>query len=138
MAKINYLERYWDFLIANVRSCAILPSQIENPDENIMLPYDYIVPGGIFDSMFYWDSFFIMVGLRHSPQRRYLLKHIVDNCLYMVERFGRVLNSNKKKWSSRSQLPFLTSMIQLVHDNYPDDSWLNYAMNIPYRSRRRP
>jgi len=124
---VYYLNGYWALLVRNSRACPKQVGKNEDGEQTIFLPYDYIVPGGIFDTMFYWDSFFTIVGLRRSPRYHYLVKHMVDNCLYMVRVFGRVLNSNKKKWSSRSQLPYLTSMINTVYEIYPDDAWLNFA-----------
>lgn len=131
-AIVDYLNKYWVLLIRNAR---MSPKRIEEIDEdqNIFLPYDYVTPGGLFDTMFYWDSFFIIVGLRRNPKYHYLVKHIVDNCLYMVAKSGRVLNCNKKRWASRSQLPYLTSMINIVYDIYSDDTWLDYAYTIALR-----
>ncbi len=123
----RYIRQYWPLLVNQSRSSGKSIEALENED-NIFLPYDYIVPGGRFDTMFYWDSFFTIVGLRHCPEYHALMKGMVDNCLYMIDRYGRVLNSNKKKWSSRSQLPFLTSMIYLVYDIYKDETWLKNAM----------
>ncbi|MBN2000440.1 hypothetical protein JW935_23015 [candidate division KSB1 bacterium] len=126
--KINdYIRNYWPLLVNYTKSNSKPISELKD-DENIFLPYSYVVPGGIFDTMFYWDSFFTIVGVRHYPEFHYLLKGIVDNCLYMIDKYGRVLNSNKKKWASRSQLPFLTSMINIVFELFPDETWLKNAM----------
>ena len=93
-------DAMWPLLVRNSRGSSADIAEMRDPDENIYLPCDYIVPGGLFDTMFYWDSFFIMVGVRHSSRYRHLLRPIVDNCVYMIETYGRVLNSNKKQWSS--------------------------------------
>lgn len=120
-------DAMWPLLVRNSRGSSADIAEMRDPDENIYLPCDYIVPGGLFDTMFYWDSFFIMVGVRHSSRYRHLLRPIVDNCVYMIETYGRVLNSNKKQWSSRSQLPFLTSMIEIARSLDPPDDWIDRA-----------
>lgn len=127
---LKYLDKYWIHLIKNSTNSSKRIEEIEDEKENIFLPYDYVVPGGVFDMMFYWDSFFIIVGLQHNPEFHYLIKNITDNCLYMVDNFGRVLNCNKKECATRSQLPYLTSMINIVYDIYSDDKWLDSAYKL--------
>jgi len=127
---VKYLDKYWIHLIKNSKNSPKRIEEIKDEKESIFLPYDYIVPGGVFDMMFYWDSFFIIVGLQHNPKFDYLIKNITDNCLYMVDNFGRVLNCNKKECATRSQLPYLTSMINIVYDIYSDDKWLDSAYKL--------
>ena len=84
----------------------------------LYLPKPYVVPGGRFNEMYGWDSYFILLGLE-ANHRAALAKDIVDNFLFEVEHYGAVLNANRTYYLTRSQPPFLTSMIRAVYEN-PD------------------
>src|SRR5579859_4533839 len=70
----------------------------------LYLPYPYVVPGGFFNEMYGWDSYFILLGLV-ADHRLELAKDMVDNALYEVEHYGAVLNANRTYYLSRSQPP---------------------------------
>ena len=105
---------------------ATLPRRIEKlgdvrPEELpaaglLYLPYPYVVPGGRFNEMYGWDSYFIVLGLEADHQEA-LAKDMVDNFLFEIENYGAVLNANRTYYLSRSQPPFLTSMIRAVYEN---------------------
>ena len=82
----------------------------------LYLPNPYVVPGGRFNEMYGWDSFFILLGLE-ADHREALAKGMVDNFLFEIEHFGAVLNANRTYYLTRSQPPFLTSMIRAVYEN---------------------
>jgi alpha,alpha-trehalase len=82
----------------------------------LYLPNSYIVPGGRFNEMYGWDSYFILLGLE-ADHREALAKGIVENFLFEVEHYGSVLNANRTYYLTRSQPPFLTSMIRAVYEN---------------------
>ncbi len=82
----------------------------------LYLPNAYVVPGGRFNEMYGWDSYFILLGLEADHQEA-LAKGIVDNFLFEVEHYGAVLNANRTYYLTRSQPPFLTSMIRAVYEN---------------------
>jgi alpha,alpha-trehalase len=87
------------------------------PDEGLLyLPQPYVVPGGRFNEMYGWDSFFILLGLE-ADHREALAKGMVDNFLFEIENYGGVLNANRTYYLTRSQPPFLTSMIRAVYEN---------------------
>jgi len=105
---------------------ASLPRRIEKlgdvrPEELpaaglLYLPDPYVVPGGRFNEMYGWDSFFILIGLE-ADHREALAKGMVDNFLFEIEHYGAVLNANRTYYLTRSQPPFLTSMIRAVYEN---------------------
>ncbi len=66
--------------------------------------------------MYGWDSFFILLGLE-ADHHEALAKGIVDNFLFEVENYGSVLNANRTYYLTRSQPPFLTSMIRAVYED---------------------
>lgn len=82
----------------------------------LYLPNPYVVPGGRFNEMYGWDSYFILLGLE-ADHHEALAKGIVDNFLFEVEHYGAVLNANRTYYLTRSQPPFLTSMIRAVYEN---------------------
>jgi len=82
----------------------------------LYLPNSYVVPGGRFNEMYGWDSYFIVLGLE-ADHREALAKGMVDNFLFEIEHYGAVLNANRTYYLTRSQPPFLTSMIRAVYEN---------------------
>jgi alpha,alpha-trehalase len=84
----------------------------------LYLPNPYVVPGGRFNEMYGWDSYFIVLGLE-ADHREALAKGMVDNFLFEIEHYGAVLNANRTYYLTRSQPPFLTSMIRAVYED-PD------------------
>ena len=93
----------------------LMPQQL--PAEGLLyLPNPYVVPGGRFNEMYGWDSYFILLGLE-AEHKEALAKGIVDNFLFEAEHYGGVLNANRTYYLTRSQPPFLTSMIRAVYEN---------------------
>jgi alpha,alpha-trehalase len=89
----------------------------ELPDAGLLyLPEPYVVPGGRFNEMYGWDSFFILLGLE-ADRREALAKGMVDNFLFEIENYGGVLNANRTYYLTRSQPPFLTSMMRAVYED---------------------
>ena len=79
----------------------------------IPLPYPYIVPGGRFGEIYYWDSYFTMLGLEVSG-RIDMIENMVKNFSYLIDRFGYIPNGNRKYFIGRSQPPFFSHMVQLL------------------------
>jgi len=115
------------------------PDDITTPGL-LYLPNPYVVPGGRFNEMYGWDSYFILLGLE-TDHREALAKGIVDNFIFEVEHYGSVLNANRTYYLTRSQPPFLTSMIRAVYENpasFPANpagrkqatEWLGHAFTI--------
>jgi len=79
----------------------------------IPLPYPYIVPGGRFGEIYYWDSYFTMLGLKVSG-RYDMIENMVNNFSALIDRFGYIPNGNRKYFIGRSQPPFFSHMVQLL------------------------
>ncbi|HUL05792.1 MAG TPA: alpha,alpha-trehalase TreF [Candidatus Acidoferrum sp.] len=77
------------------------------------LPRPYVVPGGRFDEIYYWDSYFTMLGLEESG-RNDLALSMVENFASLIDRYGHVPNGNRTYYLSRSQPPFFSSMVELI------------------------
>jgi alpha,alpha-trehalase len=89
----------------------------EIPDEGLLyLPNDYVVPGGRFNEMYGWDSYFIILGLVED-KRADLARGMVENFFFEIENYGAILNANRTYFFTRSQPPFLTSMIREVYEH---------------------
>src|SRR5512145_3128410 len=93
----------------------------------LYLPRPYVVPGGRFNEMYGWDSYFIQVGLLRDNELR-LARDMVDNFIYEIEHYGTILNANRTYFLTRSQPPFLTRMILGVYGRTPDRAWLESTL----------
>lgn len=80
----------------------------------------FAVPGGRFNEMYGWDSYFCALGLLQQPDPTgyylYIAKSMVDNMVYEIEHYGKILNANRSYYLTRSQPPFLTAMARKVLD----------------------
>src|SRR5947207_7048407 len=76
----------------------------------IPLPRPYVVPGGRFREVYYWDSYFTMLGLVESG-RTDLVKNMLDNFAHLIRTVGHIPNGNRTYYLSRSQPPFFAAMV---------------------------
>jgi alpha,alpha-trehalase len=102
----EHLEKQWNTLVrkADVKQAhsSLLP-----------LPKPYIVPGGRFREIYYWDSYFTMLGLAVS-NRYDLIESMLDNFAYLVNTYGHIPNGNRNYYLSRSQPPYFALMVELL------------------------
>ncbi|MGA8597523.1 MAG: trehalase family glycosidase [Bryobacteraceae bacterium] len=89
----------------------------------LYLPHPYVVPGGRFNEMYGWDSYFTLLGLVRDGELQ-LAKDMTENFLYEIEHYGMILNANRTYYLTRSQPPFLTQMILEVYRRSGDLKWL--------------
>ncbi|KAG0088756.1 alpha,alpha-trehalase nth1 [Podila epicladia] len=93
----------------------------------------FVVPGGRFNEMYGWDSYFESLGLLVDG-RLELAKGMVDNFVYEIQHYGKILNANRSYYLTRTQPPFLTDMILKVYDRLPfsleleNKQWLQVAL----------
>ncbi len=111
------------------------------PSGLLYLEKPYVVPGGQFNEMYGWDSYFIIRGLLRD-HRQVLAKGMVDNFFFEIEHYGGVLNANRTYYLTRSQPPFLSSMILAVYDaekaaGQPDLLWLDKAYQFAVQDYRQ-
>ena len=98
------------------------------PEQGLLyLPHPYVVPGGRFNEMYGWDSFFIQVGLLRDGET-VAAKNLADNFLYEIRHYGKILNANRTYYLTRSQPPFLTQMLLGVYQKTQDRKWLAAAI----------
>jgi alpha,alpha-trehalase len=105
------------------------------PHGLLYLPDKYVVPGGRFNEMYGWDSYFIIRGLLRAGHVE-LARGMVNNFFFEIEHYGAMLNANRTYYLTRSQPPFLSSMFidvyqaaqqSKMHDGDADKAWLERA-----------
>jgi alpha,alpha-trehalase len=89
------------------------PADVPDPRSSLIpLPEPYVVPGGRFREVYYWDSYFTMLGLVESG-RLDLVQDMLDNFAHLVTTVGHVPNGNRTYYLGRSQPPYLAAMVAL-------------------------
>jgi alpha,alpha-trehalase len=95
----------------------------------IALPRPYVVPGGRFREIYYWDSYFTMLGLERSG-RSDLVDAMLENFAHLIDRFGHIPNGNRSYYLSRSQPPFFSHMVELVAERSGPRVYVQYAAQL--------
>ncbi|AKJ96699.1 periplasmic trehalase [Pseudomonas sp. Cab53] len=93
------------------------------------LPQPYVVPGGRFREMYYWDSYFTMLGLEHSGDKDQV-RQMTDNFAYMIDTYGHIPNGNRTYYLSRSQPPFFAYMVELQARIEGDQAYARYLPQL--------
>jgi len=79
----------------------------------IPLPKDYVVPGGRFREVYYWDSYFTLLGLEAAGEDK-LVRAMVENFAYLIDEVGHIPNGNRTYYLTRSQPPFFSLMVEVL------------------------
>ena len=116
----EHIEGLWSYL-----------TRSPEPDQGSLmaLPYPYIVPGGRFGEIYYWDSYFTMLGLAVSG-RVDMIRHMVNNFAHLIREVGFIPNGNRTYYLSRSQPPFFSLMVELLMKVAGEDLLLQYAREL--------
>jgi alpha,alpha-trehalase len=93
------------------------------------LPRPYVVPGGRFRELYYWDSYFTMLGLAESG-RQDLLEDMVQNFAYLVDAYGHAPNGARSYYLTRSQPPFFFAMVGLLSPADPAAAFARYLKQL--------
>ncbi len=100
------------------------------PDGSLLpLPKPYVVPGGRFREVYYWDSYFTLLGLA-SSNRWQQVRDMVDNFAWQIDTHGHVPNGNRTYYLSRSQPPFFSLMVDLLATHEGDDAYRRYLPQL--------
>src|SRR3989344_353325 len=124
---LTYIDSYWNKIIQK-------PTRKKINHHIITIPYKFITPNDKkFNYIFYWDTFFLFKGLL-GTKRDGVMKNMVNNFTYLYNEYGIIPNFNSFTSTSRSQPPFLTSMILDVYNNalYKQNS-LNFVNKSIYK-----
>ena len=118
----RHIDLLWDQL---TRSTSTAP-----PYSSLLpLPEPYVVPGGRFRELYYWDSYFTMLGLAESG-RHDLVEHMVRDFAYLIDTYGHVPNGTRSYYLSRSQPPFFYAMVGLLSAEDPAASYARYLPQL--------
>ncbi len=117
---VEHINSLWDKL-----------THVPKPSKNslISLPDKYIIPGGRFREVYYWDSFFTMLGLQISGKVE-IIKSMVDNFAWLIDNIGHIPNGNRTYYLGRSQPPFFASMVKLLAEIEGRQTLINYLPQL--------
>jgi alpha,alpha-trehalase len=93
-----------------------MEERIKDPvtGEKELVGLPFIVPGGRFNELFYWDSYFSALGLLDTGYAE-VVESIVRNFIFEIQHYGLIPNANRSYLLLRSQPPFLTSLALKVY-----------------------
>lgn len=119
---MNHIQKLWSVLShapdVPVSGSSLLP-----------LPNPYIMPGGRFREIYYWDSYFTMLGLQESGMYS-MIENMINNFAFMVQQYGHIPNGNRSYFLSRSQPPFFSLMLDLLAAQYGNRVYAQYQMTL--------
>ena len=118
----TYIARLWDVLTHQ-------SDETSGHSSLIPLPYPYVVPGGRFRELYYWDSYFTMLGLE-ADGRHDLALDMLKDFAFEIDCFGHVPNANRTYYLSRSQPPFLSLIVDLIAKRDGDGSYVTYLPEL--------
>ena len=118
----SYISATWDILKRQ-------PDDVSPYSSLLPLPYPYVVPGGRFTEIYYWDSYFSMLGLEQDG-RDELAHDMIRNMASLIDRYGHVPNGNRTYYLSRSEPPFFACMIDLIAAHDGQQAYLTYLPEL--------
>jgi alpha,alpha-trehalase len=122
LSLVAHIDRLWDQL---TRSTVSVP-----PYSSLLpLPAPYVIPGGRFREIYYWDSYFTMLGLEESG-RHDLVADMVRDFAYLIDSYGHVPNGTRTYYLSRSQPPFFFEMLGLLSKDASGDALAQYLPQL--------
>jgi len=102
---------------------------VANNGSLIPLPHPYIVPGGRFGEIYYWDSYFTMLGLQAAGKDD-MVQNMIDNFAHIIDEIGFIPNGNRTYFLTRSQPPFFAKMVSLLAEKGGDEVYLKYLPQL--------
>lgn len=100
-----HIRKLWSQLVRQ-------PAPVVPGESRIALPGSYVVPGGRFREIYYWDSYFTMLGLAADGEHA-LVESMLGDFTSLIERFGHIPNGTRTYYVSRSQPPFFALMLDI-------------------------
>ncbi len=116
---VNHIKNLW----------SVLKRPADKPEpgsSRLPLPYPYIVPGGRFQEIYYWDSYFTMLGLEESGEWK-TLENMVKNFAHLINTYGHIPNGSRTYYLSRSQPPFFALMVDLLAAHKGASTYTEYT-----------
>ena len=134
----EHIKNLWPILLRKADTKSLV--KICNLDQNssgfviqnsslIPLPHSYIVPGGRFGEVYYWDSYFTMLGLA-IHQKWEIIENMIDNFAHLINTIGHIPNGNRTYYKTRSQPPFFALMVSILEEKKGESVWDKYKDTI--------
>ena len=117
----NHIEALWPILTRETRNVPPYSSLLP-------LPKPFVVPGGRFTELYYWDSYFTMLGF--GPRERALRNGMIADFAYMIRTYGHIPNGNRTYYLSRSQPPFFFKMIALTDPGHAPQAYARFLPEL--------
>jgi alpha,alpha-trehalase len=115
----DHIDKLWPLLTrSSEANCSMLP-----------VPKSYVVPGGRFRGLYYWDSYFTMLGLQCAGEYE-LIRDMVENFAHLIDTYGHIPNANRSYYLTRSQPPFFSLMIRLLVEIDGPDVFIKYLPHL--------
>ena len=118
----THIDLLWDQLTRRT-------PEVPRYSSALPLPKPYVVPGGRFREIYYWDSYFTMLGLAESG-RQDLLADMVRDFAYLIDTYGHIPNGARTYYLSRSQPPFFFAMVGLLSKDDPAGAYARYLPQL--------
>jgi len=119
---VAHIDALWDTLTRHT-------TEVAANDSLLPLPQPYVVPGGRFREIYYWDSYFTMLGLEQSG-RQDLVRAMIDDFAFFIDTYGHIPNGARTYYLSRSQPPFFFAMVGLLSPQDPADAYARYLPQL--------
>ncbi|HEX2934997.1 MAG TPA: trehalase family glycosidase [Bacteroidales bacterium] len=114
---------------------ALLVQSDKQPENSslIPLPNDFVIPGGRFREIYYWDTYFTLLGYK-ALKRNDVVYTVTENMAYLIHKFGFMPNGNRSYYLSRSQPPFFSLIVEMNAQVAGDSMYLHFlpAMEKEY------
>ena len=118
----THIKSLWQVLKRN-------PDKALEGSSLLPLPNAYIVPGGRFREIYYWDSYFTMLGLQESNEYE-MIENMINNFAFLIDTYGHIPNGNRSYYLSRSQPPFFSLMVNLLAEKKGDIVYKKYLSSL--------
>ena len=115
---LAYVSSLWSVLTQTTRTVPAYSTLLP-------LPYPYVVPGGRFREVYYWDSYFTMLGLESDGQQD-LARDMLKDFAFEIDKYGHIPNGDRSYYLSRSQPPFFSLMVELVAQTDGISTYTNF------------
>lgn len=118
----EHIGNMWDMLTRE-------PDDKKKHSSLLPLPHSYIVPGGRFREIYYWDSYFTILGLREDCKNE-LIENIIKNGAHLIDTYGFIPNGNRTYYLTRSQPPVFAMMVELLAEINGEQALVEYLPTI--------
>lgn len=122
VAIFDHINLLWDNLTKQ-------PQPQDSLSTLLALPHSYIIPGGRFREIYYWDSYFTMLGLYEAGKVN-VIENMVDNFAFLINNYGHIPNGNRTYYLSRSQPPFFSLMVCLLAACKDESVYASYKLQL--------